>query len=65
VIVLESDATEFGGFNRLAPAREIRFPVMREKWNNRDNYIQLYIPHRTAIILCAVENLEKYGLPSK
>jgi hypothetical protein len=35
---------------------------MREKWQGRDNYIQLYIPNRTAIVLCAEENLAKYGL---
>jgi hypothetical protein len=35
---------------------------MKEKWQNRNNYIQLYIPNRTAIVLCAEENLAKYGL---
>ena len=35
---------------------------MREKWQGRDNYIQLYIPNRTAIVLCAEENLAKYGM---
>jgi 1,4-alpha-glucan branching enzyme len=62
VILLDSDAAEFGGFNRLAPAKGVFFPVMREKWQNRENFIQLYIPHRTAIVLCAEENLAKYGL---
>jgi hypothetical protein len=36
--------------------------VHRSKWQNRDNYIQLYIPNRTAIVLCAEENFEKYWL---
>ena len=62
MIILDSDAADFGGFNRLAPARSIFFPVMHEKWQNRDYFIQLYIPNRTAIVLCAEENLAKYGL---
>lgn len=38
------------------------FPIIRERWQNRGNYIQLYIPTRTAMVLCAEENLGKYGL---
>lgn len=60
--MLDSDSWEFGGFNRLDPARKIFFPVMKERWQNRENFIQLYIPNRTAIVLCAEENLERYGL---
>jgi hypothetical protein len=60
--LLDSDNHEFGGFNRLEPARKIFFPVIREGWQNRPNCIQLYIPNRTAIVLCAEENLSKYGL---
>ena len=33
-----------------------------QKWQNRDHFIQLYIPNRTAIVLCAEQNLAKYGL---
>jgi len=62
VMLLDSDSWDFGGFNRLAPAKNIFFPVMREKWQNREHFIQLYIPNRTAIVLCAEENLAKYGL---
>jgi 1,4-alpha-glucan branching enzyme len=61
-MLLDSDDAEYGGFNRLAPAKGIFFPIHREKWSNRNNYIQLYIPNRTAIVLCAEENLHKYGL---
>jgi hypothetical protein len=60
--VLDSDWHVYGGFNRLEPAHKIFFPVIRERWQNRDNFIQLYIPNRTAIVLCAEENLERYGL---
>jgi len=59
---MDSDAQEFGGFNRLAPAHKIFFPIIHEPWQNRPNFIQLYIPNRTAIVLCAEENLAKYGL---
>lgn len=63
VIVLDSDEHRFGGHNRLEPAsRKIFFPIFKTKWQNRSNFIQLYIPNRTAIILCAEENLHKYGL---
>jgi hypothetical protein len=60
--LLDSDSHEFGGHNRLEPAHKIFFPVIRERWQNRENCIQLYIPNRTAIVLCAEENLERYGL---
>jgi hypothetical protein len=47
----------------LEPAsRKIFFPIIRERWQNRNNFIQLYIPSRTAMVLCAEENLAKYGL---
>lgn len=38
-ILLDSDASEFGGHNRLEPARNIFFPYKKEKWHNRDYYI--------------------------
>jgi 1,4-alpha-glucan branching enzyme len=61
-MVMDSDAWDFGGFNRLAPAKNIFYPVKHEKWQNRENYVQVYIPNRTAIVLCAEENLAKYKL---
>jgi 1,4-alpha-glucan branching enzyme len=61
--LLDSDAGQFGGHNRLEPAtKKIFFPIFRERWQNRNNFIQLYIPNRTAIILCAEENLAKRRL---
>lgn len=62
MILLDSDDKQFNGFNRLEPARKIFFPVLKEKWQNRNNYIQLYIPNRTAIVLCAEEVLERRGI---
>jgi hypothetical protein len=63
VILLDTDEGRFGGHKRLeGTSRNIFFPIIREPWQNRGNYIQLYIPNRTAIILCAEENLAKHGL---
>lgn len=63
VLLLNSDDHEFGGFKRLEDAKKIRFPVMRETWNNRPNYLQIYVPNRCVMILMAEENLSKYDLP--
>lgn len=63
VILLDSDSNMFGGHNRLETVtNKFFFPIMHEQWQKRDNFIQLYIPNRTCMVLCAEENLEKYGL---
>jgi len=38
-IVLETDDEWFGGHNRLKHGREITFPIVKEGWDNRNNYI--------------------------
>lgn len=48
-IVLDSDAPEFGGFQRNAPGT--RFFTTDFAWNNRKNFVQVYVPCRTAIVL--------------
>jgi hypothetical protein len=61
--LLDSDYWDFGGHNRLEPAtKKYFFPIIKENWQNRRSCIQLYIPNRTCIVLCAEENLAKYGL---
>lgn len=66
VILFDSDAAEFGGHNRLEPAnKKLFFSVTKQAWKNRNNYIQLYIPNRTAIVLCAEQNIQKYELDIK
>jgi len=58
IIIMDSDAKEFGGHNRLEPAnKKTFFPVTKGTWQGRNNSFQIYIPNRTAIILCAEENL--------
>ena len=61
-IILESDEPRFFGKSRLTYGHEHAFPCMHTGWMNRPNYIQLYIPSRTCIVLCAEENLPKYDL---
>lgn len=54
-IVLNSDAAEFGGFDRIKDVTEsgekIVFPTSPENWNNRSNALFIYIPSRTALVL--------------
>lgn len=51
IIVLDTDELRFFGQERLRHGHEHPFPVLRESWCNRPNYIQMYIPSRTAIVL--------------
>ncbi|KAM3160180.1 1,4-alpha-glucan-branching enzyme [Lachancea thermotolerans] len=53
-IVLNSDRPEFGGHNRIDEDNS-KFFTTDLRWNNRSNYIQVYIPTRTALIL-ALDN---------
>ncbi|CCD24428.1 1,4-alpha-glucan branching enzyme NDAI_0D01150 [Naumovozyma dairenensis CBS 421] len=48
-IILNTDRQEFGGQNRID--ENARFFTTDLEWNNRKNFIQVYIPCRTAIIL--------------
>ncbi|KAI9763578.1 MAG: alpha-1,4-glucan branching enzyme [Candelina submexicana] len=48
-IILNTDSQEYGGFNRVDPAT--RFFTTPFRWNERKNFIQVYIPTRTAIVL--------------
>lgn len=54
-IVLNSDAAEFGGFDRINDTTDsgekVTHPTKPESWNNRANAMFIYIPSRTAIVL--------------
>ncbi|KAF7595665.1 alpha-1,4-glucan branching enzyme [Aspergillus hancockii] len=54
-IVLDTDDTKFGGFNRNQ--KETRFFTTDFAWNGRSNYLQVYIPTRTAIVLALEQTL--------
>lgn len=49
-IVLDTDSEEFGGFARV-DHEKTRCLTTPFEWNNRKNYLQLYIPNRTALVL--------------
>ena len=58
MILLDTDEGILGGYDRLKYGHDNYFPIIKEKWNNRPNYIQLYIPCRTGIVLIAQENVK-------
>ncbi|OMJ29557.1 1,4-alpha-glucan-branching enzyme [Smittium culicis] len=45
---LNSDDKQFLGHNRVDPNTE--YFTVNEPWNNRPNYMQIYLPSRTAIV---------------
>lgn len=48
-IVCDSDATQFGGHGRVSA--EGKFFTQPMAWNGRDNFVQVYLPTRTALVL--------------
>ncbi|CDM29026.1 CAZyme family GH13 [Penicillium roqueforti] len=52
-IILDTDDTAFGGLGRNV--KETRFFTTDMEWNGRANFVQVYIPTRTALVL-ALEN---------
>ncbi|KAF9894756.1 alpha-1,4-glucan branching enzyme [Aspergillus nanangensis] len=54
-IVLDSDAEAFGGFARNN--QETRFFTTDMEWNERRNYLQVYLPSRTALVLALEDTL--------
>lgn len=58
-IVFDTDEARFSGFDRLSYGHSNTFPIMKEAWCNRPNYIQLYIPSRTGIVLKALKGDKK------
>lgn len=47
-IVINTDAEAFGGFGRVA--EDTRFFTTDFPWNGRKNFVQVYVPTRTAIV---------------
>lgn len=47
-IVLDTDDEEFGGFGRNQ--KDTRFFTTDLAWNGRKNYLQVYVPSRTALV---------------
>jgi len=59
-MILNTDSVIFGGKDRVT--YDGFFPIIKEYWCNRPNYIQIYLPSRTAIVLISKENLKKKKL---
>ncbi|KAI9374147.1 1,4-alpha-glucan-branching enzyme [Aspergillus egyptiacus] len=54
-IVLDTDDTEFGGLGRND--KSTRFFTTDMEWNGRKNFLQVYIPTRTALVLALESTL--------
>ncbi|KAG9742572.1 putative 1,4-glycogen branching enzyme, partial [Aureobasidium melanogenum] len=54
-IILNSDSPSFGGLGRVDEST--RFFTTDMAWNNRKNFLQVYIPTRTAIVLALESTL--------
>ncbi|KAL5044530.1 1,4-alpha-glucan-branching enzyme [Aspergillus fruticulosus] len=54
-VVLDTDDQAFGGLGRIN--KETRFFTTDMEWNGRRNYLQVYIPTRTALALALEETL--------
>ncbi|QLL34484.1 hypothetical protein HG536_0G03460 [Torulaspora globosa] len=51
-IILNTDRKQYGGFDRIDESS--KFFTTNMAWNNRKNFIQVYIPSRVALV-CALE----------
>ncbi|KAJ9604641.1 alpha-1,4-glucan branching enzyme [Cladophialophora chaetospira] len=54
-IVIDTDAKEYGGFGRNA--KDTRFFTTDFSWNGRNNFTQVYLPTRTALVLALESTL--------
>ena len=55
-VVLSTDDTGFGGLGRVD--KEQRYFTTDFAWNNRSNFLQVYVPTRTAMVLAREETLD-------
>ncbi|KAK4633814.1 1,4-alpha-glucan-branching enzyme [Fulvia fulva] len=55
-IVLNTDEPKYGGLNRVQ--NDSRFFTTDFEWNGRKNFLQVYIPTRSAIVLALEETLD-------
>lgn len=58
-IVLNTDSPEFGGLGRVK--NDGRFFTTDFAWNDRKNFVQVYIPTRTAIVSSNSAALRRFG----
>lgn len=63
-VLLSTDSYHFGGHGRVVEAKSEYF-TQRGPWDNRANYVQVYIPCRSALVLALGEEIEgkKLSIP--
>ncbi|KAM5456386.1 alpha-1,4-glucan branching enzyme [Microsporum audouinii] len=61
-IVIDTDDSEFGGFDRNA--KGTRFFTTDLEWNGRKNYVELYLPTRTALVSSAFTLIHYETVPN-
>jgi 1,4-alpha-glucan branching enzyme len=52
LMILDSDALTYGGFNRLSP-QQTHFTIVSEENDRSRHQLSLYLPSRSAIVLCS------------
>ncbi|KAI7113090.1 1,4-alpha-glucan-branching, partial [Hortaea werneckii] len=57
-IVLNTDSPRFGGLGRVDDGEKSRFFTTDFEWNGRRNFLQVYVPTRTAMVLALEETLD-------
>lgn len=56
ICILDTDRSEYGGENRLEWNKTNFLPIVNDGWNDRPHSLKLYIPARTALVLCPREH---------
>lgn len=64
-IVYETDEDRFGGHQRLNDAHNHWFESYNHQHNNRPRHMCIYLPSKTAVVLCAYENYDKLSPKDK
>ncbi|KAK0251346.1 1,4-alpha-glucan-branching enzyme [Friedmanniomyces endolithicus] len=56
-VVVNSDSTDYGGLGRVQEAT--RYFTTDFAWNGRGNFVQVYLPTRTAVVLAREETMSE------
>tara|TARA_B110000285_G_scaffold58537_1_gene66997 strand:- start:319 stop:684 length:366 start_codon:yes stop_codon:yes gene_type:complete len=60
-VLYDTEEERFQGLKRLDGAKKLWFKTTQQETNERPYTITLYIPSRTAIVLCSKEVAERIG----
>jgi 1,4-alpha-glucan branching enzyme len=58
-LVLCTDEVSFGGYGQVVSDQV--YPHVRERWHEQPQWVQLYLPSRTALVLLPVERVRPQG----